>query len=109
MPICKAKKRVNFDRESWIEGKNLSINQASTGATSSTNTNECVMLLWNKRFSVGESQREARLSLSGKLWAKAPRSNAFLPIFLEKAASPRQAPRTICVSESIGKRWLNYQ
>lgn len=45
-------------------------------------------------------QKAVMKSISGTLWANAPRNKALLPNCFPAMASPMQAPKTICVTES---------
>ena len=68
------------------------------------NNNAKVIECVNPRCASSEStwfiQAEQITSISGMLFAAAPHNIACFPSFFPAKASPAQAPRTICVTES---------
>src|SRR5262245_16625431 len=81
--------------------RHLSASQANSGVTSNTNNKEWVIPRWAIKSRVGDSQKEATKSISGRLCATAPSNKARLPAFFPINTSPIQAPNTICVTESM--------
>ena len=74
---------------------------ANNIAAINANSMECVSPRCVNKTAGIPVYSEATKSISGRLCAMAPSSIARLPIFFPKKASPMQAPRAICVSESI--------
>jgi len=70
-------------------------------ATKKANRKECVMPRCANNSVLTGIHIPAIKSTSGMLCAKAPHKIALRPACLSKINSPIQAPRTICVTESI--------